>query len=616
MKKILIPLLALLLVACGDSNQQTDTSVAAPAVSETDRLNAWFAEKNEERLAFSPVELTQLGRKELYDQIDDMSVEAVQEQLDWMAATVAELRSEFDYEQLDLESKTSYDLWVFVYELQRDDFAFYRQEYLFSQMGGAHEDLPLILMNYHQVETLSDMEAYISRIEGASRALLQQVEWAQDNAERGTRPPQFAYELVTDSSRGLISGQPFDDSAEDSSLWEDINTKIGSLLEAGTIDQATADRLTAEARDALIDYLQPAYQEAIAWFEQDINNADAEPQGVHALPNGVAFYNQMLRSYTTTDLTAEEIHQIGLDEVERLRGEMELILEEVGFDGELQAFFQFLNTDEQFLYPDNDDGRQQYLDDSATFINNIKSQLPEYFGILPKADIVVKRVEAFREQDGAPAHYFPSSPDGSVPGVYYAHLSDMSANPRYDMESVAYHEGLPGHHMQIAISRELESVPDFRTQFFFGAYVEGWGLYSEQLAYEMGGYEDPYSNFGRLSNEIWRAIRLVVDTGMHALGWSEQQAIDFFAANAATPLPAIIAEVRRYLVLPGQATSYKIGMLKILELRERAREQLGDAFDIRDFHDVVLGGGSLPLDILDRRVDNYIAMTLETSPPA
>ena len=559
---------------------------------------------------FSPIELTTLGRKEQYDQIDQMSMEATQEQLDWQAASVEELRSEFDYELLDFEAKTSYDLWVYLYEQARDNFAFAQQEYIFNQMSGMHDTLPVILMNYHSVASVEDMEAYISRIEGTGRALNQQLDWAKINAERGVRPPRFAYEFVIESSQNLTSGQPFDDSEVDSALWTDVQTKVDGLVENETIDAATGEDLKARALAALQEELLPAYQSIIEWLEEDINRASAEPNGVHSLPNGVAFYNQMLRSYTTTDLTAEEIHQIGLDEVERLRAEMEAIKEAVGFEGDMQEFFQFVSSDERFFYANTDEGRQRYLDESTEYIDNMKDLLPEYFGILPKADLVVKRVEAFREQDGAAAHYFQSSPDGSVPGVYYIHLSDMGANPITELEAVAYHEGLPGHHMQIAIALELESVPAFRSQSFFNAYVEGWALYTEVLAKEMGGYEDPYSDFGRLVSEMWRAVRLVVDTGMHALGWSEQQSIDFFAANVSTPLPSIISEVRRYLVLPGQATSYKIGMLKILELRERARDQLGDEFDIRDFHDVVLGGGALPLAILERRVDNYIAETL------
>ena len=597
-----------MLVACSEPADKPPAQNVDP-VTETERLNTWFELRNEERLRFSPIELTTLGRKELNDQIDQMSLEAVQEQLDWQAATVEELRNNFDYESLDFEGKTSYDLWVYLYEQSRDNFAFAYQEYIFEQMGGMHDSLPVVLMNYHTVASLDEMEAYISRIEGVGRALRQQLEWAQDNAERGVRPPRFAYEFVIDASNNLVSGQPFDDGANDSALWSDAQSKINGLVESGEIDDSIANTLKDRARTALQNQLQPAYTELVIWLEEDMLRAPAEPVGVSALPEGRAFYNQMLRSYTTTDLTAEEIHKIGLDEVERLRIEMEAIREKVGFEGDLLEFFEFISTGEQFFYPNTDEGRQRFLDESTGYIENMKALLPEYFGILPKADLVVKRVEAFREQDGAAAHYFPSSPDGSVPGVYYIHLSDMGANPITELEAVAYHEGLPGHHMQIAIALELESLPAFRSQSFFNAYVEGWALYTELLAREMGGYQDPYSDFGRLVSEMWRAVRLVVDTGMHAMGWSEQQAIDFFAQNVSTPLPSIVSEVRRYLVLPGQATSYKIGMLKILELRERAREQLGDDFDIRKFHDIVLGGGALPLAILERRVDNYIEVT-------
>lgn len=248
-----------------------------------------------------------------------------------------------------------------------------------------------------------------------------------------------------------------------------------------------------------------------------------------------------------------------------------------------------------------------YLDGATERLNYIADQLPLFFGTLPKADLVVKRVEPFREQDGAAQHYYPGTPDGSRPGVYYAHLSDMSAVPTNQLEVIAYHEGNPGHHMQIAIAQELTSVPTFRTQAGFTAYTEGWGLYAELLAKEMGAYNDAYSDFGRLSTEMWRAVRLVVDTGLHAKGWTEQQAIDYFAANTPEPMESIRSEVRRYIVTPGQATSYKIGMLKIIELRKKSEAALGDKFDIRAFHDTILGGGAMPLNLLERRIDTWIA---------
>ena len=333
--------------------------------------------------------------------------------------------------------------------------------------------------------------------------------------------------------------------------------------------------------------------------------------GVHALPNGAAFYAERLASQTTTTLTPDQIHEIGLAEVSRLRAEMEAIKNEVGFKGDLPAFFAELRDNKdnpRYYYPNTDEGRQAYIKDATAAIDKIKAVLPKYFGILPKADLVVRRVEPFREQAGAAQHYFPSTPDGSRPGVYYAHLLDMKAMPKHELEVIAYHEGLPGHHMQIAIAQELTTVPTFRRQAGFTAYSEGWGLYSEWLAREMPGtYQDPYSRFGRLGSEIWRAIRLVVDTGMHAKGWSEEQAVQYFLANSATTEAQARSEIRRYLVIPGQATSYKIGMLKIQELRRKAEGALGPRFDIRGFHDAVLGGGALPLQVLEKRVDRWIA---------
>ncbi len=589
----------------------SSSSRSAEQASEIQRLNDWFAEKNEERLAFSPLELTFLGRKKQYDQIDQLSLEASQEQLDWYADTIAEMQQNFSYEKLDPESRTSWDLWIYQYERQRDLQSFASQFYIFEQMNGTHSLFPTFMINYHHVETLEDMQAYISRIEQLDRALRQELEKAQMNAELGVRPPRFAYDIVIDEISKIISGEPFDETTSESAIWADSRSKLQALVDAEVIDPQTADQLSDQVRTALQEHYQAGYEEILAWLRQDIENADAQPRGVWALSKGADYYNELLSFYTTTDLTAEEIHQIGLDEVERIWQEMLAIKDETGFDGEMLEFFDFLTSDDRFFYPDNDAGREAYLEATREHYDFIRAKLPDYFGMLPKAELEVKRVESFREIDGAPAHYFQSSPDGSNPGVYYVHMSNMRANPTTELESTAYHEGLPGHHMQIAIALELTTVPEFRRQTGYNAYVEGWALYTEKLAWEMGAYADPYSNFGRLSNEMWRAVRLVVDTGMHAMGWTREEAIDYFASHTSTPVEAIIAEINRYLVIPGQATSYKIGMLKILELRERARQALGDDFDIREFHDAVLGGGALPLDILEQRVDSYIQQNLQ-----
>ncbi|WP_299585599.1 DUF885 family protein [uncultured Microbulbifer sp.] len=594
----------------GANTDKTQSAVAevpatVDAVAETKRLTEWLDARYEEQLQFSPMQLSYLGRKEQYDQIDDMSEAAEARKLAWMEKTVAELKKNFDYGKLSQEGKTSYDIWIYQFEQAKADEPFKRHGYIFEQMGGVQSQLPNFLLNFHKVENIEDMQAYIARIGGISRAINQLRERAELSAKEGIRPPRFAYEGAIEQSGKLIAGAPFSD-GDDAPLWTGAKGQIAELLEAGKIGQKQADKLTADARKSLESEFLPAYEALIAWLKKDIQKASAEPQGASSLPNGMAYYNQRLANTTTTSLTADEIHNIGLKEVARIREEMETIKKQVGFEGSLQDFFTFIREDGQFYYPNTEDGRQGYLDDSTAFLDNITKELPEYFGLLPKAELVVKRVESFREQDGGAQHYYPGTPDGSRPGIYYAHLSDMSAYSTTDMETVAYHEGNPGHHMQISIAQELEGIPQFRTQAHFTVYVEGWALYSEKLAKEMGAFEDPYNLFGHLTAEMWRAIRLVVDTGMHAKGWSEAQAVEYFLENSAIPETAVRSEVRRYLVWPGQATAYKIGMLKIQELRKQAEEQLGDKFDIRGFHDTVLGGGALPVPVLESRVAAWV----------
>ena len=450
---------------------------------------------------------------------------------------------------------------------------------------GVQSFLAQFLINYHNVESLTDMQAYIKRISGVGTAIDQLLVRAKKNAAAGTRPPKFAYEGVIEQSTNLITGLPFTTGKDekDSPLWMDAQRKIKALVDGEKITTEQAEQLTEETKAKLMTAFLPSYQALISWFESDIENTVSNPTGVSTQENGKAFYNHMIGASTTTELTSDEIHKIGLQEVARITKEMIAIKDRVGFEGDLQAFFKFIKTDEQFFYPNTDEGRQGYITDTEDFLAFINKELPKYFGLMPKAALEVKRVEAFREQDGAAQHYFPGTPDGSRAGTYYAHLSDMTAMPKNEMEGVAYHEGNPGHHMQISIAQELTSIPTFRTQAGFTAYSEGWGLYAELLAKEMGAYENDYSDFGRLVNEIWRAVRLVVDTGLHAKGWTEEQAIAYFKEKAPVSEEAIISEVRRYLVLPGQATSYKIGMLKIIELRENAKQALGDKFDIKGF---------------------------------
>ncbi|WNO61071.1 DUF885 domain-containing protein [Rheinheimera sp. MMS21-TC3] len=624
MRKTLIALAAAgLLTACEPSTQIVPTTSGDAAgqhqatelvssqsamQSETARLNQWFEAKYEQKLQQSPLQMTFLGRKDKYDQIDDVSQAAEERQLAWLASTVKELTTEFDYQQLTLEAQTSYDVWLYQYELEKEAAEFSQNQYIFTQMQGIHALLPQIMINFHKVESLEDMQAYNQRLVGMSQAITELLQRAKLHAELGVRPPQFAYKAIIEQIDNLITGAPFDEaSAVDSPLWADAQTKISSLVTNDKITDKQAKELSLNAKTNLQQHFLSAYTELKQWLDADIANTDVIATGVGKQPNGIAYYNHQLKSSTTTSLTADEIHQIGLDEVERLTKEMLTIKDKVGFTGSLADFFDFIKTDQQFTYPNTDAGREAYISDTEQYLAQINKQLPNYFGLLPKADLIVKRVEAFREQPGAAQHYFPGTPDGARPSIYYAHLSDMKSMPKNEMEAIAYHEGNPGHHMQISIAQELTTVPTFRTQAGFTAYSEGWGLYAELLAKEMGGYENPYSDFGRLITEMWRAVRLVVDTGLHSKGWTEQEAVEYFLAKTPIAEGAVQSEVRRYIVWPGQATAYKIGMIAILKMRANAEKELGDKFDIKAFHDTVLGGGALPLKVLEKRVNNWIA---------
>lgn len=606
---------ALALTGCGQAPETSSSTSAqnmTPAeviASESARLNAWFEEKYEAEVLTSPIQLTMLGRTERQGEIDDFSEYAMAESLARTKTNLIQLTKNFDYDKLTPDAQISYDIWVYQAgrELASDEFKL--NSYIFDQMSAIHTFFPQLLISFHKVETVQDLDNYISRIAGSARAIEQLIGLSKKVVENDVRPPYFAFDMVIDEAQKIITGAPFTDAA-DSDLWADAKSKVAKLVADDVLTQGEADKYLATISEAFTTEFQPAYQNLIAWQAEDKVNASPEAAGVSALPNGKAYYNERLMNQTTTKLTADEIHNIGLSEVARLKAEMEQVKVEFGFSGSLAEFFVFLRDnkdDERLYYPNTDAGRQGYIDDATAAIDKIKAVLPDFFGILPKADMVVKRVEAFREQPGAAQHYFPSTPDGSRPGVYYAHLSDMTAMPKRELEVIAYHEGLPGHHMQIAIQQELTGVPTFRTQAGFNAYVEGWALYSEWLATEIAGtYADPLSEFGRLGSEIWRAIRLVVDTGLHAKGWTEQEAIDYFMANSAITETQARSEVRRYLVLPGQATSYKIGMIRIQEMRAQAEATLGDKFSIKEFHDIVLGGGAMPLAILERQVDKWV----------
>jgi uncharacterized protein (DUF885 family) len=492
-------------------------------------------------------------------------------------------------------------------ELQRaeESAKWRRHRYVFSR-GGAPTGIPSFLMNFHRVDEKSDMDAYVARVGLIDEALDQLLVRAKAAAADGIHMPTFRYDEAIGEINRLMSGAPFS-AGKDSSLFGDAKAKIKALQDAGKITNDEAKAYVKQVASAMTQQMKPAYDRVVAFLVADKPNGQKpEKQGALALPDGAKFYTASLYLQTTTAMTAEAIHALGLQEVARIRAEMEKVKETAGFKGTLAEFFVFMRTDKRFYLPNNDAGAAEYLHLAEGYLAGMKAKLPQYFGILPKADLIVKRVEPFREQPGGAQHYMGGTPDGSRPGIFYAHLSDMNAMPIYQLENIAYHEGLPGHHMQISIQQELTGLPTFRTQYFYGAFAEGWGLYSEALAKEMGFDADPYNDFGRLAGEIWRAIRLVVDTGIHAKGWTQQQAEAYFLANSPQPAQAVKSEIERYILQPGQATSYKIGMIAIQQLRDEAKAALGAKFDYRTFHDTVLGGGALPIPVLQAKVRRWI----------
>lgn len=580
--------------AAGQGAAATDTAFTA-------FLDAAF----EAELLLDPEQLTSLGRKEKQDRFTDPSDAAAAARLDWRRANVAEMKRRFDRAKLGENARVSYDMWAL--ELERAEAAtkWRGHGYIFDR-NGPHTGLPNFLINQHRVDTPADMDAYAERVAALGPTLDVYLERAKTSATKGIRMPGFAYDQSIELIGRLTSGAPFGEGA-DNALYADAKEKAAGLVTAKKVDAAAADAFIARVAMAMNESLKPAYDRIKAWLTADRAKAGSEPHGAGALPDGAAYYDAMLRLQTTTGMTANEIHDLGLSEVARIRAEMEGLKAKIGYEGKLEDFFVFLRSDDRFYVANDDAGRAAYLKMAGDYLDDMRARLPEQFGRLPKADLIVKRVEAFREEPGGAAHYSPAALDGSRPGIYYVHLADTRATPIYEIEGTTYHEGLPGHHMQIALAQEMTGTPEFRKNYFYGAYGEGWALYVERLAKEMGFYTDPYSDFGQLGREIWRAIRLVVDTGIHAKGWSEEQALIYYTGNSPQPLAKIRSEIRRYFVTPGQATSYKVGMQRILALRDRARGALGDRYDQKMFHEIVLGRGSVPLPVLEAQVDRWIA---------
>ena len=595
--KILVTLTAVfLLAACNPQEAKpTDPMTSEAVVSLLDEL---FMEELKE----SPEYMTYLGMRERYDEWDDRSDAARDKQLEMTKRHLAIVKA-IDQSNLNDAAKLNIAMFIEQSEQQIEADKWRYHSYPINQMRGVHSMIPSFLINQHLIADSAEAQAYIGRIAHTTGVIDQLLEQLKVREEKGIVPPKFVFPLVLKAIDNIISGAPFSE-GDDSTILADFSQKVRAI----NLSADETDKLIADARAALQNNLAPSYQKLRSYLTELEAGAD-DKDGVWKFPEGEAFYNFALKRTTTTDLTANEIHDIGLAEVARIQNEMRQIMQKVGFAGDLKAFFDFTRNDAQFYYPETAEGKQAYIDEATALINTMKGRLDELFITKPKADLLVKAVEPFREASAGQAFYQSPAPDGSRPGTYFANLYRMSDMAKYQMESLAYHEGIPGHHMQISIAQELENMPKFRLFGGYTVFSEGWGLYSELVPKEIGMYSDPYADFGRLSGELYRACRLVVDTGIHAKRWSREKALAYMADNVPHSEGYNVRQIERYIVMPSQATAYKIGMLKILELRATATEALGDKFDIRQFHDVVLRDGSVSLSILENNVKKWIVET-------
>lgn len=589
--------------ACSPAKQ--DSVNFAPLVesedSESKSLATFFEDSFEQGLRRSPMMQSQLGLKWDYDKWNDISQAFADESKSIRQQAYVKATS---FDQSKLNDNEVLSLQLFIADLERkaanDEFTHHR--YVMHQFRAWHTVVPSFLINTHRVSSESDAQAYVSRLEKVAPLFDQVIDQLRIRESKGIFPPKWSYEQMIDASANVLKGQPFTDEGEMSTILADLNNKVSAL----DIDDGKKQALIEVGAKALLTSVKPAYTKLIAELEK---HKDITPQGdgVWRLPNGKQWYQNRLEWFTTTDLNAQQVHDLGLENVARIHDEMRSIMEAVGFEGDLAAFFVFMREADQFYYPPTDEGRQRYMDEAKAYIDTMEAKLPEFFGLAPKAPMIVKRVEAFRERSAGKAFYQSPAKDGSRPGTYYANLFNMKDMPTYQMEALAYHEGIPGHHMQRAIAMELEGIPEFQKYLSFTAYTEGWGLYTEELGKDMGFYQDPYSDFGRLAMELWRACRLVVDTGIHDMKWSREKAIQYLVENTPNSENDSTKAIERYIAMPGQATAYLVGKLKIMELRQKAMDELGDTFDYRGFHDEILKDGPVPMAILEEKINKWIS---------
>jgi prolyl oligopeptidase len=561
-------------------------------------FDALLEEEWQWRLAENPVWASGLGDRRYNDQWSDLSLGAIerrqQQEREFMQRLLA-----INPAELDAADQLNYDL--FRRELQDRIESARFKAYLMpiSQQGGV-QSLESVTESIPLTDS-GDYDDWLARMAGIERRIEQTMALQEEGRQNGYMPAKVLMQRIPDQ----LALQTVEN-AEDSPFYR----AFVDLPES--IPAEEQERLRQAARELIEDQIVPAYRNFSRYFNDIYLPASRDSIGASELPNGNEFYEFRVRSFTTTSLTPDEIHRLGLNEVRRIRDEMQMVIDELEFEGSFQEFLTFLRTDSRFYY----DSPQELFDAYLAICKRIDPELVRLFGMLPRTPYGLRAIPDNLAPDTTTAYYNPPAADGSRAGFYYVNLYRPEVRPKYEMEVLSVHEAVPGHHLQIAIQMELEDMPQFRRFSRFTAFIEGWGLYSESLGYDLGLYRDPYSRFGALTYDMWRAVRLVVDSGIHYKGWSRQQAIDFFKDNAAKTELDISNEIDRYIAWPGQALAYKVGQLKIQELRKRAEQTLGSNFDIRGFHDALLGGGALPLEVLETRMDRWLAdqLTATTAP--
>ena len=596
-------LLAGSLLAVSPQPVMSQAHGVAVAPSEDARLTAFLDAEFAQDLKLRPQLATRLGIKVGEDKLDDISDAAQLQRLEARRASVARMKAQFDRSKLSPKGQTNYDIWET--ELQRMELQYQYRRYqppFYSFLYSVHSQLPDFLINTHTVQDAADMRAYNARIRAIPAVLDTAIAESRLSDAAGIRAPRFAIERVIGGSKVITTGAPFD-SGKDSPLWADAKAKVGKLEAGGRVTKAEGDALLADTRASLLA-MKPGYQRVIAWAETELPTAPSGRVGAISLPGGAEWYAAALKLNTTLDLTAQQIHQIGLDELKRIEGEQDALARKAGF-ADRNAFY----ADRAKRFPPQpwtDPLRTEYLRRANEIIAHNRFLLPARFNNLPQYRAEVVREPSFSEVAGGAAHAMSASPDGVRPGRVYVHLLGKTQDPAL-LTDLMCHEGIPGHVMAGDIQVRQTGTPKFRRASGYVAFNEGWALYAEQLCKEMGAYPDVAEDFMHLDQEHFRAARLVVDTGIHALGWTEQQAVDFMINTGRLSPDQARSEVRRYITLPGQATGYKIGMLKIMELRHKAETELGQKFDVKAFDDLIISDGSQPLPVLQRRVDEWIA---------